>query len=120
MRDQQMRILVLDDEDALRGALVEGLRQAGMEVVGTATTLEAIHLLREWVPDVLLSDVHVPDGGARALIDYIATLSVAPRVIIMTGSDLEWARGVVAAGRAVRALCKPFGIGEIIEAAGRI
>jgi PAS domain S-box-containing protein len=55
------RILVVDDEMANRYALSRVLLQAGYDVVEAATGTEALRLVNECRPDLILLDVKLPD-----------------------------------------------------------
>ena len=57
------RILLVDDNDDLRGVFQEGLGCHGFEVVPAATVNEALKLISIENFDVLLSDLHMPDAG---------------------------------------------------------
>jgi DNA-binding NarL/FixJ family response regulator len=55
------RVLVVDDDGMLGGALCELLLQKGFDVVGMASTgLEGVSLSRERRPDVVLMDFRMP------------------------------------------------------------
>ena len=75
------RLLVVDDHQMLREALVELLVQAGFEVAGEAADgADAVALAKQLAPDVVLMDLRMPvmDGlqAARALRDQDPSLPV--------------------------------------------
>ena len=55
------RILVVDDNLAVLEVISRLLRSKGYEVHTTATGLEGLRLARQWVPDLVLLDVQLPD-----------------------------------------------------------
>src|SRR5262244_3616581 len=55
-----MKILVVDDNDALRYAVVRSLREAGYQIAEAATGSEGLRLSGE-APDLILLDVNLPD-----------------------------------------------------------
>jgi DNA-binding NarL/FixJ family response regulator len=62
------RIVIVDDHGIFRAGLRSELGDS-IEVVGEAGTVgEAIPLVVETDPDVVLLDVHLPDGGGQAVI----------------------------------------------------
>ena len=66
---EQIRVLIADDEPALRGALADLLEhEDDLTLIGTAGDAdEAIALANDERPDVALVDVSMPaGGGARA------------------------------------------------------
>ncbi|MFF3177068.1 response regulator [Streptomyces sp. NPDC057900] len=82
-----VRIVVADDERMVRTALRVILdAEAGLEVVGEASTgAEAVSVVRELRPDVVLMDVRMPEtDGIRATELILAVLDPAPRVIVVT------------------------------------
>jgi signal transduction histidine kinase/CheY-like chemotaxis protein len=65
------RILVVDDEPDARGLLVTLLAQAGAEVRAAGSLAETLGLLAEWQPDVLVSDIGMPNGDGYTLLREI-------------------------------------------------
>lgn len=61
-------ILVVEDHPRILDILLRALRDAGFRAVGAATAMEGIRLARQQVPDLILSDVGLPDqDGATAM-----------------------------------------------------
>jgi DNA-binding NarL/FixJ family response regulator len=71
-----------------------------VEVVGEADEVgAAIELISERLPDVVLLDVHMPDGGGRAVIEAIAPRFPHVRFLALSVSDAaEDVIGVIRAG----------------------
>src|SRR5690606_6808851 len=53
-------ILVVEDEQALRCDIVEELQEAGYRTLAAKDGEEALHLLAETTPDLLLCDITMP------------------------------------------------------------
>ena len=70
-----IRILVVDDDPAAVELVQEVLAQAGGEVRGTVTAEEALRMLEQWRPDVLVSDIEMPGEDGYTLIRKIRALS---------------------------------------------
>jgi EAL domain-containing protein (putative c-di-GMP-specific phosphodiesterase class I)/ActR/RegA family two-component response regulator len=85
----KVRVLVADDEAALRGARSELLGQEEhVELVGTAADAdEAIALATRELPDVALVDVKMPAGGGPRAAREIQRLSPATRVIALSAFE---------------------------------
>ena len=57
------RVLIVEDDDAVRMMLQEGLQRDGFEVVTASTVREALKRIADESFDVLLSDLHLPLAG---------------------------------------------------------
>ena len=67
-----IRVVLVDDHELFRAG-VRGELGSGVEIVGEAGSVaEAVPLIRELDPDVVLLDVHLPDGGGEAVIAGVA------------------------------------------------
>jgi DNA-binding NarL/FixJ family response regulator len=71
-----------------------------VDVVGDAGSVSrAVAGIRHTRPDVVLLDVHMPDGGGRAVLDQIGDLSGTTKVLALSVSDAaEDVIGVIRAG----------------------
>src|SRR5919112_2550633 len=55
-----MKVLVVEDDELVREVAVEGLMEAGFEVVEAASAEEALARCEEHVADVLFTDIRLP------------------------------------------------------------
>ena len=69
-----LKVLVVDDEPDTRELLKVGIEQCGAEVTAVATASEALAAMRTAVPDVLISDIGMPDEDGYTLIRRVRTL----------------------------------------------
>ncbi len=69
-----LKILVVDDEFDTREFLITALEQYGAQVFAAASTAEAIALIQESQPEILLSDIGMPGEDGYTLIRQIRTL----------------------------------------------
>ncbi|HSE97989.1 MAG TPA: response regulator, partial [Blastocatellia bacterium] len=69
-----LRVLVVDDEADARGMLKMMLRQCEADVRVTATAREALEVVTQWRPDVLVSDIGMPDEDGYSLINRVRAL----------------------------------------------
>jgi len=79
------RVLIVDDNEAVQRELAEGLRMAGLEVVGhTGDPAEALRLAQTLRPQVVLVEVKRADGQGLALCQKLTSLAEAPSVVVFT------------------------------------
>ncbi|MDN0195043.1 response regulator transcription factor [Streptomyces sp. S.PNR 29] len=82
-----IRVVLADDERMVRTALRAILSaEEDLEVVGEAATgAEAVSVVRDRRPDVVLMDVRMPEiDGIRATEQILATVGDPPRIVVVT------------------------------------
>jgi CheY-like chemotaxis protein len=70
-----LRVLVVDDEPDARQIIGTVIAQSGADVRTCKSAREALEVLQEWKPDVLMSDIGMPDEDGYDLIDKVRSLS---------------------------------------------
>ncbi|HKQ51155.1 MAG TPA: PAS domain S-box protein [Pyrinomonadaceae bacterium] len=70
-----VRVLVVDDEPDTRELLKAGLGRCGAEVTAAASTAEALDAVRAAPPDLLISDIGMPDEDGYELIRRVRALT---------------------------------------------
>jgi PAS domain S-box-containing protein len=70
-----LRVLVVDDEADAREIVSTILGQAGAEVATAASVPQAIYLIDQWIPDVLISDIGMPNEDGYDLIRKVRARS---------------------------------------------
>ena len=102
------RVLLADDDAALRHLFSRILRDADLHVVEVESGGQALAELEKTAFDVVLSDVHMPGGGGLDLIREVRRIDLDVPVILITGMpDVESAAQAVEYG-AFRYLTKPI------------
>jgi DNA-binding NarL/FixJ family response regulator len=93
------RVVLVDDHGLFRAGVRTEL-DATVEIVGEAATVaDAVPLIRQLDPDVVLLDVHLPDGGGQAVIAAVAPERPGVRFLALSVSDAaEDVIGVIRAG----------------------
>jgi DNA-binding NarL/FixJ family response regulator len=82
------RLLVVDDHDMLREALVELLVQAGFDVVGQAADgADAVALAKELEPEVVLMDLRMPVMGGLDATRLIKDACPPTQVVLLTAFE---------------------------------
>jgi DNA-binding NtrC family response regulator len=79
------RILVVDDEKAVRSALSVNLGKEGFQVSSAQNAEEALAALQDSPVDMVISDVAMPGMGGIALLEQIKDNWPEVRVVVMTG-----------------------------------
>ena len=92
------RVVIVDDHQLFRAGVRSGLEEL-VEIAGDAATVaEAVELIRSTEPDVVLLDVHMPDGGGVEVIRRVAPEQPDVRFLALSVSDA--AEDVIAVIRA--------------------
>ena len=69
-----LKVLVVDDEADTRELIGEVLRECGSEVIVSCSAAEALAALEQHKPDILISDLGMPDEDGYSLIEKIRAL----------------------------------------------
>jgi CheY-like chemotaxis protein len=90
---------VVEDDDAARAALVDGLELLNYRVVETTNGQEALSILEQYADQppadpkhkiaLVLSDVVMPGMGGRALFQALKERNLATKVVLLTGHPLD-------------------------------
>lgn len=85
---QLKTILVVDDDDELRGALAEQIAmEADFLVLEAATGMEGVEAARTSAPDLILLDVDLPDINGREVCRRIRAAGTTAPVIMLTAAS---------------------------------
>src|SRR5919197_2187755 len=87
-RRPPITVALVDDEQLIRVALAQALSSSGLELVGEAATGEdAIELVLDVRPDVVLMDLQLPGMSGVQAIQQVGLLAPASRVLVLTRSE---------------------------------
>jgi len=116
----RLRVFLVDDHRLFRAGVRSELGPE-VEVVGEADEVAAaIELITERRPDVVLVDVHMPDGGGQAVIEAVGGVEPDIRFLALSVSDAaEDVIGVIRAG-ARGYVTKTISGAELTEAIVRV
>ena len=88
--DHGVRVLLVDDHDLFRTGLRNLLEEQGVVIAGEASTgSEALRLVRETAPDVVVMDLNMPGMSGVDATRHISRDAPLTRVIVLTISDQE-------------------------------
>jgi PAS domain S-box-containing protein len=95
-----LRVLVVDDESDARDVMAHGLAQCGASTAAASSTREALLLLDEFKPDVLVSDLRMPGEDGYALIRRVraSASSDLPALAVTGYAQVEERRRALTAG----------------------
>ncbi|HBB32604.1 MAG TPA: hybrid sensor histidine kinase/response regulator [Cyanobacteria bacterium UBA8803] len=114
-----LRILVVDDEPDIRHIVAFILEQAGATVSVAASAAEALNLMGQSLPDVLISDIGMPDMDGYMLIRQIRTLPPEQggkiQAIALTAYATEVDRQQALAAGFQQHIAKPFEPEELVR-----
>lgn len=82
------KILIIEDEQSIRRSIELSLQKEGYEVKGAGTIEEAENVTKEFIPELLLCDINLPDGSGLDYIKSIRTKTNA-HIILLTALDRE-------------------------------
>ncbi len=78
-------VAIVDDEEAIRRALLRLMRSAGVTAKAFASGAELIALLPDTAPCCVVLDIHMPGMNGLELQARLAELAPAAGVVVMTG-----------------------------------
>lgn len=107
-----VRVLLVEDDPAIRSGLIRGLSEHGHVVVSAATGAQAIAMLSEDRPEVIVLDLGLPDLDGSNVLEIAKVLKSAP-VIVATARDDEGEMVRLLNAGADDYLVKPFSVAQI-------
>jgi CheY-like chemotaxis protein len=111
-------LLVVDDDAPFRGVVCRALRDRGYEVAEATSGTEGLKALSHRTPDVLITDIMMPDGDGIEFISGARRAGLASPILAMSGSgemkSLDFLRLAAKLG-ADATIRKPFTIDELLE-----
>jgi two-component system response regulator YesN len=114
-----MRVLLVDDEFFVRDRIRNQIDWDSLgvrEVREADNGVQALSLARKWIPNILISDVRMPQMDGLALAERMSELSPDCRVIFISGYTDKPALHYAIRLRAVGFIEKPIQIDEVREA----
>lgn len=110
---RQQKILVVDDEHLIRWSLEQNLKKQGYEVVTAASGEDALKLLKDDIPDLMLLDIQLPGIDGLAVLERVKEMEEEIIVIMVTALGvLETAVKAMRMG-AYDYINKPFNLDEL-------
>jgi CheY-like chemotaxis protein len=117
MKDRKKQILVVDDEPSWLKSMAMMLRKEGYQVKEAKSAAEALSVLIKYRPDLIVSDLTMPDMNGFDLLDRInkqPTISGTP-VVFLSAIDDFYARKVARELGAKACLPKPYDKNDMVS-----
>ena len=114
-------VLVVDDSPSIRNLIEKALTGAGFNVISAENGQRALELLVKYTPDMILSDLHMPelDGfGLCKTVHADRNLAQIPFIIMSSDGDRATMRRLLQYGASAY-LVKPFNIDQLVVTAER-
>jgi CheY-like chemotaxis protein len=119
--EQRPRVLIVDDNDVVRGLLQEICGEYGWNVTSAATAADAILAAGLQEPDLVLLDLHLKDSDGDWLAPLRALHAICPTtpIVVVTGRLPESVVAAItqAGGQAV--VGKPCSVAEVARLLGQ-
>ena len=122
-RRSRRLVLVVDDDAGLRDSIRALLESMGFLVSTAANALEALTEVGAQRPDVILTDIYMPDGDGYELITAIRSFGENIPIIAMSGGAFQFGivdhLGMAKRLGAEATLAKPFRAAALVETVDR-
>ena len=115
----KIRILLAEDEEAMRTYLARALENAGYEVVAVDRGTDAVPHLESAHFDLLLSDIVMPEMDGIELAQRCSEISPATKVMFITGFAAVSLKASREQPRA-KVLSKPFHLKDLVMEVDRM
>jgi two-component system KDP operon response regulator KdpE len=107
------RILIVDDEPQIRRVMRTGLTAHGFNVRDAVDGISALATFEEWQPDLIITDLSMPEMSGITLCRQLRLKSDVPIVVLSVKSEEHIKVEALDAG-ADDYVMKPFGIDELM------
>ena len=108
-----LRVLLVEDDSALRQTLREALQIEGHQVLAAASLADGLAQAAHAQPDLVLLDLGLPDGDGATLLASLRQRSATP-VIVISARQGEAGKIALLDAGADDYLVKPFAVGELL------
>ncbi len=109
-------VLVIDDDAKVRALCESVLRKAGYQITSAGSLKEGLPRCIDFSPDLILLDLHLPDGLGTELVESLRERQAAPRILIFSSylTSAECKR--IASLGITRFAYKPLGPASLLTA----
>ena len=121
-RYEKNRVLIVDDEHVITDTMVKIFSNEGYDVRGVYSAEQALSLMSEWIPQLAIIDVHLPEMNGI----YLAILFKAEcpdcRLLLFSGDTVtgHLLETALQEGNSFKVLAKPVHPTELLGLASRL
>ena len=108
------RLLVADDEPAIRKVVRDAFEREGHEVVAAIDGREALEKFEEGLFDLVVTDLAMPNVGGLELVEEIRRRNTATPILVLTVKNEERDKVHLLDAGADDFVTKPFGVAELL------
>ena len=119
-KQQKPRILIVDDEEGFRDGVADLLAMEGYEVTVARNAVEAVQVLPEFRPDLILLDLRMPLLDGEGFMHGLTGLPASRRVPVVLISAQEDLPLVATRSGAAGHLSKPFEAPQLLALLDRL
>lgn len=112
---ENIKILVVDDEELLREILVETFSMHGAAVDSAKGGNEALQKLQEKEYDILISDVRMPDGDGLTLVSKLKSLNKPNIKVFICSAYNDMTEKKMQDLNILKVFNKPFDLEDLIK-----
>jgi two-component system KDP operon response regulator KdpE len=111
--NEKQRILIVDDEPQITRVLRRSLASHGYDVRSAADGESALETFGDWHPDLVITDLSMPNLDGLALCRQLRNLSSVPVIVLSVKGEEQTKVEALDAG-ADDYVTKPFGMDELL------
>jgi DNA-binding response OmpR family regulator len=117
------RILLVDDDDSVRGMLCKTLTHFGHNVIEARDGREGLRLFGETGPDLVITDIVMPEKEGLGFLMDLRKKDLSVKVIAMSGGGRNSAKDYLHTATllgAAKVMAKPFSYQELLNAISEV
>ena len=111
--EKRSNILVVDDEPQITRVLKTALSSRGYAIRTASDGDEAVQVMKEWSPDLVITDLRMPNMDGLALCRHVRTKSAVPLIVLSVKGEEKIKVEALDAG-ADDYVTKPFNMNELL------
>lgn len=117
MIKKEIKILVVDDVSTIREFIKYYFEDIGYTVLSAGTAEEALPIIKEKNPEILILDMHLPGMNGLELLRQVRQFNATVKVIMVSGSNIDFKSDTRFKNlNILEFVQKPMGFNELLSA----